>query len=190
MSQLNWGELVSQAADSGTGTYEPLPDGEYELKVIEASSVLTQTGKPMFKVTTEVQTGAFAKRRVWDNLVVSKDSDKALGIFFGKMAALGLPKEYFLNSPTNEQIASALIGRAFRGQLGRREYAGKISNEIKRYAPLTAPTGGVPAGVPAQAAAPAPAPAPAPAAAPAPAVAPQAFAPAPTAEATPPAPPF
>lgn len=168
MSQLNWGELVSQAADSG-GTYEPLPNGEYEFKVIEASHTMTQTGKPMFKVTAEVQTGAHMKRRVWDNLVVSKDSDKALGIFFSKMSALGLPKEYFMQSPSNEQIASALLGRSFRGQVGQREYAGQLRNEITRYAPLASSPAGVPTGVPAPAAAPAPAPAPAVAPAPAPA---------------------
>ena len=43
MSQLNWGELISQADDSGGGNYDPLPDGEYELKVIE-SSVATTSG--------------------------------------------------------------------------------------------------------------------------------------------------
>jgi hypothetical protein len=38
MVALNWGDLVKDAGDSASGSYEPLPDGDYDLKVIEASS--------------------------------------------------------------------------------------------------------------------------------------------------------
>ena len=197
MTQLDWGQLVNQAGESGGGgDYSPLPDGEYELKVTEATHTTTQSGKPMFKITTEVQTGAYAKRRIWDNLVVTQGNDAALAIFFGKMAAIGLPKDYFLAGPSNDDITRAMIGRPFRGQLATTEYNGKFRNEIKRYSPLpSAATGApvsapaaAPAPAPAVASAPAPAPAPAPAAAPAPAPAPAAAAP--TAESAPPAPPF
>lgn len=194
MTQLDWGQLVSQAGESSGGDYAPLPDGEYELKVTEASHTTTQSGKPMFKITTEVQTGAYAKRKIWDNLVVTQGNDAALAIFFGKMGALGLPKEYFQQGPTNDQVVQAMIGRPFRGQLATSEYNGKFRNEIKRYSPLPQAAAGIPASAPASAPAPAPAPAPAVAAAPpapAPAAAPApAPAAAPTAESAPPAPPF
>ncbi len=175
MSSLNWGDLVKDAGDGGN-TFEPLPDGDYELKVIEAKATVSQSGKTMFKITTEVQVGAHAKRRVWDNLVVSPENSNALAIFFGKMAALGLPKDYFLSSPSNAQIEAAILNRPFRGQVGSRVWQGEKRNEIKKYyviqqgaAPVAA------AGVAlAPAAAPAPAPAPAPAAAPAPVAAPPA----------------
>ena len=175
MSSLNWGELISEAAEASGGSYDPLPDGEYEFKVIEASAVTTQTGKPMFKLTAEVQTGAHAKRRVWDNLVISAENKTALSIFFSKMKALGLTEDYFRQNPPGDQVASAMMNRTFRGQVGSRVWNGDTRNEIKRYAPVAA--SGLPVSAPVAASAPAPAPAPAPAAAapaPAPAMAPAA----------------
>jgi len=134
MSTLNWGDLVKDAGETAGGNYEPLPDGDYDLKVIEATATTSQSGKTMFKITTEVQTGAHAKRRVWDNLVISPENSNALGIFFSKMAALGLPREFFTNNnPTNAQIESMLVGRPFRAQIGSRTWNGSKRNEIKRY---------------------------------------------------------
>jgi hypothetical protein len=168
MSSLNWGDLVKDAGESASGSYEPLPDGDYDLKVLEASSSVTSTGKTMFKIKAEVQGGAYNKRLVWDNLVISPENKNALGIFFAKMAALGVPREFFSNNnPTNAQIESSINGKFFRANIGSRVWQGDRRNEIKKYyvgAPATA------VAEPAVASAP-PAP-PAPPAAPAPASAP------------------
>ena len=153
MSSLNWGDLIKDAAD--TGGYDPLPDGDYDLQVVEAVAKVTQTGKTMFAVKAQVQTGAHAKRLVWDNLVVTTDNPNALGMFFKKMAALGLPREYFTSNPTNAQIEAALKGRTFRAAVGTRTWQGQKKNEIKSYYSVPAVAS----------ASPAPAPAPAPAAA-------------------------
>jgi hypothetical protein len=160
MGSINWGDLVKEAGESAGGNYEPLPDGDYDLKVIEATATTSASGKAMFKITTEVQGGAFSKRRVWDNLVVSPENPSALGIFFTKMAALGVPREFFLNNnPTNAQVEQAIFGKSFRANVGSRVYQGDKKNEIKKYyvgqsttAPVSSP----------QVAAPAPAPAPEP----------------------------
>lgn len=184
MSSLNWGDLVKDAGDVGGGNFEPLPDGDYDLIVIEATAKVAQSGKTMFAITAQVTGGAHAKRRVWDNLVVTPDSPAALGMFFRKMAALGLGREYFATSPSNAAIEAALQNRAFRAQIGSRTWNGSKKNEIKMYYTATAS-----AAAPVVAAAPAPAPAPAPAAAPAPAPAPAAAASVP-APAAPPAAPF
>lgn len=134
MSSINWGDLVKDAGESAGGTYEPLPDGDYELKVIEASATVSQSGKTMFKITTEVQGGPFAKRRVWDNLVVSPENKNALGIFFGKMAALGVPREFFSNNnPSNAQVEQAILGKTFRATIGKRTWNNDVKNEIKKY---------------------------------------------------------
>lgn len=177
MGSLNWGDLVKDAGESGT--FGVLPDGDYDLKVIESSHALSGGGKQMYKITAEVVSGPYAKRRVWDNLVISPDSSAALGFFFRKMKALGLGQEYFQTNPTNDQIVSALKNRPFRGTLGKKTYNGTESNEIKTYHVSTSAT---PSFAPTAAAAPAPAPAPA--AAPAPVYA---SAPAPTYVAAPPA---
>lgn len=134
MSSLNWSDIIKDAGESASGNYEPLPDGDYDLKVIEAKATVTQTGKTMFKLTTEVQTGPYAKRRIWDNLVVSPENSNALNIFLSKMAALGLPREFFSNNnPSNAQIEAALAGRSFRAQVGSRTWNGDKRNELKRY---------------------------------------------------------
>lgn len=181
MSSLNWSDLVKEAGE--VGNYEPLPDGDYDLKVVESTAKVSQSGKTMFSLKTEVQSGPHAKRLVWDNLVVSPDSSAALGMFFKKMAALGLAKTFFDQNPSNAQIESALIGRTFRGQVGSRTWQGQKKNEIKMYyvIPTDSPVAATPFAAPAPAPAPAPAyAAPAPAVAPAPAPAP-AYAPAPPA---------
>lgn len=170
MSSLNWNDLIKEAGEN-TNSYEPLPKGDYELKVIEAKATTTQTGKKMFKLTTEVQGGPHANRRVWDNLVISPENPKALNMFFMKSGVLGLNREFFQSNPTDAQIEQALMNRSFRATVGQRTYNGNVSNEIAQYhkseaVAAAAPTQAAPA--PAESAAPAPAPAPAPAAAPAP----------------------
>jgi hypothetical protein len=110
-----------------------------------------------------------------------------MGIFFSQMGSLGLGEEYFSQQPNNDQIASAMKDRLFRGQIGIRQWNGQDRNEISRYMPMASDS--VPAMVSAFAPAPAPAPAPATVAAPPPA--PPVPVAVPTAGgAIPPAPPF
>lgn len=171
MTTVNFSELYAKAGSAASASnYEPLPDGDYELKVIESSAATTSTGKLMFKVTTEVQGGAHDRRRVWDQLVITPDNPKAMNMFFMKAnSILGVGQEFWNANPSPAQIEQALLGRSFRATLGTRTYNGNKSNEIKRYYP--AATAAAVSAAPVAAAAPAPAPAPA-AAAPAPAPAP------------------
>ena len=154
MSSLNWSELVKDAGD--VSSYEPMTEGDYELKVVESKATNTQNGKVMFKITTEVQGGPFAKRKVWDNLTISPENPKALTMFFVKMSALGLGKDYFDTNPTNAQVEQALLHRAFRGKVIQDTYQGTVGNKISTYhRTVTSPT--VDPGAPIPAAAPAPA---------------------------------
>jgi hypothetical protein len=205
MTNLSWDDLVKDAGD--VGSFEPLPESDYDLEIKDAKFKPTKTGKKMYEITCKVVGGAHNGRQVWDNLVVSPDSPNALAFFFRKMAALGLTVDYFKTNPSDEAIVAALRGRRFRGHVGFRTYNGEKRNELQKYYPATG--GGVPempgagappapaaappapAAPPVAAAPPAPAPAPAPAAAPAPAVDPwtgQAPAAAPAAAPAPPAP--
>lgn len=185
-NNVNWADVIEEAK-SGGGSFEPVPDGDYDLLVTEASASTTQAGKPMYTIETTVQGGPSNGRKIWDRLVVSADNGRAMGFFFRKMKAIGLPVDFFQTQPTDDQIVQALKGRSFRAKVGKSEYQGKIGNEIKEYyAPLAAP-GGFPGAAPAapaqaapQGAYPPPAAAPAPQGYPAPAAAPVA-APAPQA---------
>lgn len=171
---IDFAALVQKAGDAAAKTnYEPLPEGDYEFKVLEASATTASTGKLMFKLTNEVQGGPHASRRVWDQWVVTPDNETAMNIFFAKGAALGLSKDYWMSNPSPAQVEQALAGRTFRGKVAVRTYQGKTTNEIKNYYPSATAASAAPAAPAAApapaAAAPAPAPAPAPAAAPAPA---------------------
>ncbi len=179
MSTKNWSDLIKDAGE--TGSYEPLPDGDYDLVVVEATATTSQSGKTMFKLKAQVEGGAHNKRLVWDNLVVTPDSQAALGMLFKKFHAMGIGRNYFDTNPTNAQIEATLNGRRFRAQIGSRMYNGAKKNEIRNYFPSAATIAAMQGdtAAPAQAAAPAPA-SPPPAAAPAPAPAPVAAAPAPT----------
>lgn len=134
MSTLNWAELIKSAGDVSSN-YEALPDGEYDLTVVEATAKVTTSGKTMFSLKTQVNGGPYNNRLVWDNLVISPENQKALGIFFAKMGALGIPQDYFMRvpTPTNGEIESVLVGRKFRGTVGSRIYNGNKRNEIRRY---------------------------------------------------------
>ena len=62
MSTLNWGDLIKEAGD--TGGFDPLPEGDYDLQIVEATAAVSQSGKTMFKVKAQVQSGAHSKRLV------------------------------------------------------------------------------------------------------------------------------
>ena len=177
MSALSWGDLMKDAGDSASGGFEPLPDGDYDFKIVEATASQSSSGKTMFKIKAQVQGGAFNSRLVWDNLVVSPENPNALGFFFRKMSALGLTSEFFNTNPTNAQIEQALQNRSFRGKIGSRTWQGQKRNEFKSYAPPVGGGAGVQQSAPAPQApapvAPAPQAAPAPQGPPAPPVQPQ-----------------
>ena len=121
MTTVNFADLVQKAGDAASRTnYEPLPEGDYEFKVIDAQATTASTGKLMFKLTNEIQGGPHSTRRVWDQWVVTPDNETAMNIFFGKAAAVGLTKEYWLASPTPAQIEQSLVGRTFRGKVAIR----------------------------------------------------------------------
>lgn len=134
MSTLNWAELIKSAGDVSSN-YEALPDGEYDLTVVEATAKVTTSGKTMFSLKTQVTGGPYNNRLVWDNLVISPENENALKIFFAKMGALGIPQDYFarIPTPTNEEIEKVLLNRKFRGSVGSRIYNGNKRNEIRRY---------------------------------------------------------
>ncbi len=177
-NSFSWADLVRDAG-SAAQDFSPIPAGNYDFKVVEATHKITQSGKTMFVVKAQVQGGPHNGRLVWDNLVISPESEKALGFFFRKMAALGVTTEYFAQNPTNDQIAAALLNRQFVGEVTVGTFNNKPTNNINGYRasvasaqvaggfPPAAPTAApVPTAAPAPAAAPVAAPAPAPAAAP------------------------
>lgn len=186
MPTKSWTELLTDAGDSG-GTFEVMPEGDYDFVVKEAKAQTASTGKAMFVVKAEIQGGPHNGRLVWHNFVLSHENPAALGFFFRHMAVLGLTAEYFKQNPADHHVADALVGRRFRGQMGIKKYQGQDKNEIKAFFPAAgAGVGAPPQQMSAPPAPPQPAAPPPPAA---PAAPPTFAAPPPAAAPTPPPPP-
>jgi hypothetical protein len=202
--------------DAAAGSdFAPIPQGDYDVKIIETEATKSSTDKPMWKVTCQVLNGPHEGRKIWTQQTLTMDNPDAMNVFFRQMAAAGLTGEFFKTKPSNARIAEALMGRQFRAKVTIREWQGVPRNNIKQWNPMgagrgaaggpppppgagAAPGGPPPppaASTPPPAAAPAPpaAAAPPPAASPAPAAPPPPAAPAapsaPAATTTPPVPP-
>lgn len=168
MGSKSWDDLYKEAGESGG----PLPIGDYDFQITGADHKKTTGGKDMYVLKTVVVTGAYKGKMVWNNMVVSPESQPAMEVFFRQMAALGLGKEFWMSKPTDEAICARLKGVYFRGNVAIETYNSVERNKFKSIKPAVAGGGTTP---------PPPPPAPAPVAAAAP--------PAPAAPAVPPPPP-
>lgn len=155
---INFQAAMAKAASA---SFEPLPDGEYNLVCIESTPTESSTGKPMIKTKYQVEDGPNAGKKVFNQYTFSEDSDNALSFFFQHMAFHGLDSAFFSQNPAWETVAGALMGKRIRVVLGQDEWQGVKRNKVKRILPAATP--GMGAGV---GAAPSPVPAPQPQAAP------------------------
>lgn len=150
---INFSDLVKEFS----GGFEPLPNGEYDVVVDSAESVLSKNGKNMIKVRFKVEGGPSNGRTVFWNAVWSPTredgtaNEGALKAWFGNMAAFGMKTEFFSTNPSFEQIADAMTGKKVRVTLGTREWQGQEQNDVKRIKPpvggaidVPAPSGGTP----------------------------------------------
>lgn len=181
MADIPWDDLMDAADGSD---FAPIPQGDYDLKIIETEATTSSTDKPMWKITTEVLNGPHSGRKVWTQQTLTMDNPDALNVFFRQMAAAGLTGEFFKTKPNNQQIADALMGRTFRGKVTIREWNGVPRNNIKQWNPAGAAAAGPGGGPPPPAAGATPPAGPPPPAASAPP--PAAAAPPPAAAAPPP----
>lgn len=145
MADIPWDELMDAADGSD---FAPIPQGDYDLKIIETEATTSSTDKPMWKITTAVMNGPHEGRKVWTQQTLTMDNPDALNVFFRQMAAAGLTGAFFKTKPNNQQIADALMGRAFRGKVTIREWQGVPRNNIKQWNPLGAAAAGAPGGPP------------------------------------------
>ncbi|QEM41601.1 hypothetical protein SEA_FORZA_166 [Gordonia phage Forza] len=133
MPLRSWAELAEEAGDTG---FTAIPEGDYDLKIESAEAKQTGNQKTMFKLTSVITSGPYAKRKIWANLVVSPENPVALNIFFRQMAAIGIAKEYFATNPSDSNVAEALVGKEFRGQVVIKQWQGEDRNEIRNYSRL------------------------------------------------------
>jgi len=145
-NSVNWADVIEEAKSGGGGSFELIPDGDYDLRATDVTASTTQNGKAMYTIEATIEGGPHNSRKVWDRLIVSPENGRAMGFFFRKMAALGAPVQFFQNSPTDDQIVNQIKGNAFRGKIGKgKEFNNKIPNEIKEYYPAATGLTGPPA---------------------------------------------
>lgn len=188
MTSISWGDLIKNSA----GSFDPLPNGDYDVVCVSAEAAQTQNGKAMVKAKFRVQGGPHDGRHIWNQFVISPENPNALSFFFQHMKVFGMDENFFAqlppvnahlgaNDPSLQRIASTMLNRPARVTVNQRSWNGQMRNNITAIkAPLgpagaaapQAATPGVPVAIPQPTPmqAPAPArPAPAPVSPPAPA---------------------
>jgi hypothetical protein len=124
---------ISAVANGWTPTL--IPTGLYDAAVANATYEQTSTGKPMFRITFEVTEGEFARRRVWENVVVTTDNPDAQAVLSRHLSALGITQA-FLAEPgrTGDDIADAMRGAMVRLAIGqRRDPNGVERNDVTDF---------------------------------------------------------
>ena len=63
-----------------SGNFEPLPPGEYQVKIVDSAVIATKTGKPMLKVEMAVEDNGAAGfsahligRKIWEQFVLENE---------------------------------------------------------------------------------------------------------------------
>lgn len=147
---VNFADLVKAAGDAG---YQLFPKGWYDLIVDSAEGGTTGNDKPCVKMQFRITSGPYASSttKLRDTESITADSPGALGFFFSRMEAMGLPRSWFEQLPPMESsqlmsyVAQALVGRPFRGYVDdERVYNGRRQNDVTEFQP----PGGGPSALP------------------------------------------
>jgi hypothetical protein len=131
---VNWAELINEAS---TGAANPVPPGDYDIIVREASHTTTQNGKLMFKVKMQILTGPQLNRTVYNNFVVSPENANALSFFFQHMAIFGMDQNFFLANPSPDTVVANLLNKQAKIQTDLRDWNGAKQVDVKKISPAT-----------------------------------------------------
>lgn len=115
MALGSWAQMLADAPEIETGSFTPLEEGKYPLKVTKCDLRQSKGGKDGFNITTEVIDGPGKGRKVFHTFWVSPESPKAMSFFFANMVTLGVTNAFFQTNPTNDQVAAKLVGATFEG---------------------------------------------------------------------------
>src|SRR5690606_35160990 len=66
--------------NGGTGDFEPVPDGEYEVEVEKMELIESKKGDPMLSIWFKIIDGDYENQRIFYNGVMQPQNDKAFGI--------------------------------------------------------------------------------------------------------------
>lgn len=131
---LDWASLAETAKNT-ENSFDPAPAGKYTFTIDEAKADVSKAGNKVFRITTHIDSGPQANKKVWHDLTLNQDpaKTKSLRIFFENMAVFGMPYEWFNASTTDEQIVANLVNKRFEADITIDEYQGKKNNKITGY---------------------------------------------------------
>lgn len=151
-----FGFNVSEVEVNAPAEYDPIPEGEYVLKALEAEERETSAGTGTYiKVKFEVVKGEHAGRLLWQNFNINNPSEKAQRIGRQQLVAWATAC-----GKGDADDTDKLLEKPFRAAVGIEKGTGgyKDSNRIKAFLFDAAETSAKPAAKPAAPkAAPAPA---------------------------------
>ena len=111
-------------------SYDVLPDGKYDVIVLEAKEKTTTKGDRAIELTFQVLDGQYKERLLWETLNLWNSSDEARKIARERLFSICKA----CNAPTATS-ADVLLGRRMQISVGRRmnDFRGKEENHIKAF---------------------------------------------------------
>lgn len=125
------GQSYNPDAEPSSGSFEPLPAGDYTLEIVESDYTANAKGNGMvLKLTTQVVDGEFANRKLFVNLNLEHENEKAQDIAQREFAALRRAVGV-LNPNDSEELHF----KAFVAKVGveKRKDNGELTNRVKQY---------------------------------------------------------
>lgn len=129
MAQL--GGSYNPDADPSSGSFDPLPAGDYDLEIVESDYTANSSGTGMIlKTTMQVVGGEYADRKVFHNFNLEHANEKAQDIAQREFAALRRAVGVL-----NPQDSEELHFKIFKAKIGveKRKDTGDLHNRIKQF---------------------------------------------------------
>ena len=115
---------------------EPPPPGVYDVTCIATEAGTTRTGKGMIKARYSVNSGPEKGKLIFDNHVLSPESEAALYFFFEN---IGVAHDVDLDRFDTTQLATVaaqMVGAVVRVNVEHGEYNDRVTAEVKSYQKL------------------------------------------------------
>jgi len=131
MGSFNYQDLVKQAQESGASTsYEPVPEGPYEVVIEDSKVEPTKKGDPMITLTLKVVEGEHKNRKFWHRMAFIPGNGVGLAINFRQLDALGATP-MLENGASLEQVAAYVKNKRAVAKIGFGKNAYADKNEVK-----------------------------------------------------------
>ncbi len=105
MATIDWNALKAQAASEGY--VSEILVGTYRVQIASTKIGKTQKGDPSIGVRLQVIEGPDQNKSVWDNLNLTLQAPKGLGLFFRKLGEYGVPESIFATGGDLTIVAGA-----------------------------------------------------------------------------------